>query len=211
MATKLEVYNNVLTLLGARTLATVSDARSERRSLDRVYDPALQYLIEAALWHFAAVTHELSPSDTTTSEFGYNYVYEKPDDYVRIIKISDNERFTPTLEDYSEELDFFLCDAQPIWLQYVSNDITAGADPGKWSASFTAAFVDELAYRAATQIAGVSVATKDWLEKKRRRSLYYAKGKSAVNQAMGHLPIGRLIRSRAGSQGVNKMRRTPYT
>ena len=210
MATKLEVYNSALILLGARALATLSDNRSERRSLDAVFDPAFQYMIEAGLWHFAAVTDELSPSDTVKSNFGYQFVYEKPDDYIRLIKLSDNERFTPTLEDYSEEGDFFLTDSQPIWIQYVSNDIEAGADPGKWSGSFLTAFVDELAYRAAAQIASVPITTKDWLAKKKKQSLYYAKGKSAVNQPRGNLPVGRLVRARAGTRYINAMRRTPY-
>lgn len=211
MATKLEVYNGALVLLGARTLASLSDNRAERRTLDAVYDPCLQYMIEAALWHFGSVTDELGASDTVATNFGYQYAYEKPDDYVRLIKISDNERFFPSLDDYGEEGSFFLCDAQPIYIQYVSNDPVEGtANPGVWSPSFTTAFIDELAYRSCEQIASVPVTTKDWLEKKRKRSMYYAKSKSAVNQMRAQFPTGRLVRARAGTRYINAMRRTPY-
>lgn len=211
MATKLEVYNGALILLGARTLLTLTDNRTERRSLDSVWDQTLKFMIEAAIWHFAARTEEISASDTQDSAFGWEYVFEKPEDYVRIISISDNDRLTPTLQYYADEGDYFLADCDPIYLQYVSDDINHGADPGKWSASFSTAFMDELAYRVAPQMANVSLQTRDWLAKKKRQSLYYAKGKSAVNQPRAELPVGRLVRARAGSRGDNAMRRTPYT
>jgi hypothetical protein len=210
LATKLEIYNGALILLGARTIATLADVRAERRSLDGAWNLTLDYMMDAAIWHFAAKTDELSPSDTVESNFGYQYVYEKPDDYVRLIKICDNDRLTPTLADYSEESDYFLTDSQPLYIQYVSNSIEYGADPGKWSGSFAAAFIDELAYRVSAQISNVPITTKDWLEKKKRRSMYYAKGKSAVNQCNSTLPVGRLVKARAGTRYLNAMRRTPY-
>lgn len=208
MATKLEIYNGTLVLLGARTLSALDDRRAERRSLDRVYGPVLAYMLEAALWHFAARTDEISASDTVESNFGYEYVFEKPDDYVRIMKISDNERLEPTLMDYSEESDYFLADVDPIYLQYVSSDSNYGGDPGKWAPSFVEAFVDEMAYRTAEQIARISGGEKDWLERKRKSSLYRAKSKSAVNQAARTLPTGRLVRSR-GTSWANSSRRAP--
>lgn len=210
MATKLEVYNGALTLLGARTLLTVTDNRTERRTLDAVYAQTFDFMIEAAMWHFAARSEELSPSDTQTSNFGWQYVYEKPDDYIRLILICDNERFTPTLESYSDEGDYFLADCSLLYIQYVSDDINYGADPGKWSASFVTAFQDELAYRAAPQMQNVPANLRDWLVKKKRQSLYYAKGKSAVNSPRSDLPVGRLVRARAGNRYINAMRRTPY-
>lgn len=211
MATKLEIYNGTLVLLGARTLSTVSDSRTERYSLDRVWSQTLDYMLDAAMWHFAAKTDEIGSSDTVESYFGLQYVIEKPDDYVRLIKISDNQYLRPTLEDFSDEGDYFLTDTDPVYIQYVSSDINYGADPGKWSGSFSTAFMDELAYRVAGQLAGVPGATRDWLEKKKRRSMYYAKGKSAVNQPLAELPAGRLVRARSGTRYTNAMRRTPYS
>jgi hypothetical protein len=210
LATKLEAYNGALVLLGARTLNTTSDSRTERYSLDRVWSQTLDYMLEAGLWNFAARTDELGSSDTVETYFGYEYVFEKPDDYIRIMEISENERFSPTLEDFAEEGDYILADCDPMYIKYVSNSTEYGADPGKWSASFTAAFIDELAYRTAPQITSAGAAKVDWLEKKRRRSLYYAKGKDAVNQPRAELPAGRLIKARSGTRFTNTMRRTPY-
>jgi len=210
LATKIDIYNGALGLLGARPLATLSDNRAERRALDAAYGPTFDFMIESGMWHFASVSNELTSSDTVATNFGYQYAYEKPDDYVRLIKIGDNERFIPTLEDYDEEGDFFLCDSQPIWVQYVSSSIEAGGDVGKWAASFATAFMDELAYRAGPQIASVPLQTKDWLEKKKKKSLWNARAKSAVNQMRGQLPECRLVRARAGTRYINAMRRTPY-
>ena len=152
MASRLELYNQSLLRLGERRLATLSDNRPERRSLDAVWADTLAYMIEAAMWNFASRTEELQASETVTPNFGYTYAVEKPDDYVRIVNIADNELMAPTLQDFMEEGDYFLTWCDPLYLQYISNDTSYGADPGKWTASFSRAFVLELAYRIAPQI-----------------------------------------------------------
>lgn len=205
--TKLEVYNSALVLLKERTLASLSEARTERRTLDRVWNQTVAYMLEGGLWNFATRTDEWQPSDTQTSEFGYLYVYEKPEDYVRLIKIADNDRLRPTLSDFSEEGDVILSDCSPMYVSYVSNGNTYGGDVGKWSPSFATALVDELAYRAAPQIASIGLDMRDWLEKKRRRSMAAAKGKDAVNQPTSELPFGRLMRSRHRSSQDSRMQK----
>ena len=197
MGTRLEIYNASLIRLGERRLATLSDNRTERRSLDAVWTDTLAYMIEAAMWNWAARTEELQSSDTVTPNFGYTYAFEKPDDYVRIVRIADNELLGPTLEDYIEEGDYFFAWGDPLYLQYISNDTDYGADPGKWTASFSRAFVLELAYRVAPQV-GVNAKLQELLYEEKNRALSYAKSKDVVNQAMTRLPAGRLIGSRMG-------------
>lgn len=210
MATKLGIYNEALILLESRTLATLTDNRAERRTLDAVYAPTMAYMLEAGMWNFAARPIEIDASDDVTSEFGWQYVFEKPTDYVRLIRISDNERLSPTLDYFGEEGDYFLADVTPLYIQYVSDDVTYGSDLGKWPASFTTAFIDELAYRAAPQVNHVPITVRDWLSKKKRSSLAFARGKDAVNQPRSALPVGRLVQSRSGSRWTNAQRRTPY-
>lgn len=207
MTTKLSLYNGALILLGSRTLASLSDVRAERRTLDAVYDPTMEFMIEAGMWNFAARPIELDASDDVESQFGWQYVFEKPEDYVRIIKIADNEMLNPTLESFDEEGDYFVADCKPIYIQYVSNDINHGYDLGKWPASYATAFIDELAYRAAPQIQHVPLTTRDWLAKKKKLSLSNAKAKDAVNKPISRPPTGRLVLSRAGGSSVNSQRR----
>ena len=211
MASKLSVYNEALLALKTRRLKTLSDNRSERRDLDAVWDETLKWMLERSLWNFATVAQEWFPSPTISSQFGYQYAFEKPDDYSRLVDISDNERFRPTLGDYAEEGACFFSDASILWVRYVSKDSQAGYDPGKWGPAFARAFALELAWRVSGHVANLSAVDKSELRKDKKAALLEAKSADAVNQPMAVLPTGRLVRSRFGARsGINAMRRTPY-
>lgn len=211
MATKLSVYNEALLALKTRRLKTLSDNRSERRDLDAVWDETLKWMLERSLWNFATRAQEWLPSTDVSSGFGYQYVFAKPDDYMRLVDISDNERFTPTLGDFAEEGGYFFADTSLLWVRYVSTDQLAGYDPGSWKPAFARAFALELAWRAGPHVANLSAADKADLRRDRKIALMEAKSADAVNQPMAVLPAGRLVRARFGGRsGINAMRRTPY-
>jgi hypothetical protein len=208
---KLGIYNGALsTHLDTRPLRTLADARAERRALDGVYADTLAYMLEQHMWNFAARASEWFASTTATSEFGFRFLFEKPDDYVRLIKIADNENLIPQLYDYSEEGDFFAAWAEQIWVLYVSDDIAYGGDSGKWFPAFAAAFEAELAWRARGGVKPMSAAEIDALQKVKRRLLNDAKSKDVVNQPPGYRLPGRLVSARGGFGNYNRMRRTPY-
>jgi hypothetical protein len=209
---KLGIYNDaLLTYLDTRPLVTLSDARTERRALDKAWPRTMETMLEAGMWNFASRAQQWNPSDTAESGFAFQYAYEKPDDYVRLIKISDNEWMEPTLSNFSEEGDFFFADVDPLWVIYVSNDAQYGADLGKWPAAFATAFAAELAYRARGGVKTFGAREAEALVKMKIRLLADAQGKDAVNQAPTRLPAGRLVQARAGRSGIfNRMRRTPY-
>src|SRR3972149_4533251 len=102
MATKIDVYNEALLHLKTRRLRTLTDARSERRDLDAGWSPTSDYMLERGLWNFATRAQQWMPSDTIEPEFGFQYAYEKPDDYVRLVDIGADERYGWAPDDYSE-------------------------------------------------------------------------------------------------------------
>lgn len=211
MADKLGVYNETLqTFLDTRPILTLSDARSERRALDKVWDATVKYMLEQGLWNFATRAQQWMPSDDAESNFGYQFAYEIEDDYVRLVAISDNELMRPTLSDYAEEGDFIFADCDPLYLKYVSNSIEYGNDLGKWTPTFATAFCAELAWRARGGVKPMAADAVEALQKTKKRLLNNAKAKDAVNQAMAVLPAGRLVNARVGRGGYNNMRRTPY-
>jgi hypothetical protein len=208
---KLQIYNGALvTHLDTRPLKALTDARTERRALDSVWDETLEWMIEQGMWNFAARSQMWEPSPSATPEFGQSYAYEKPDDYVRLIYISDNETLKPTLREFLEEGDYFIAYASPIYVQFVSDDPAWGADPGKWKPAFTTAFEAELAWRAQGGIKALSTIDKESLRKLKRRLLQDAQSKDVVNQAPTEMPAGRLVTARGGLRGNALMRRTPY-
>lgn len=211
MTTKLQVYNGALvTHLDTLPLVALTDLRAERRALDGVYDETLQWMIEQGMWNFSARSQIWTPSLSVIPDFGQTYAYEKPDDYVRLILISDNETFRPTLRDFLEEGDYFLSYCSQLYVQYVSSHTDYGADPGKWKPAFAAAFEAELAWRGQGGVKPLSVLDKEALRKLKRRLLQDAQSKDVVNQAPTELPLGRLAMARAGVRGNARMRRTPY-
>jgi hypothetical protein len=211
VATKLTVYNRALLALKSRRLTGLTENRSERRDLDAVYSETLDWMLERALWNFSLATEEWTPSAEAESQFGYQYAYDKPDYYSRLVRISANERFVPTLSDFSEEGDFFFSDVSPMWVQYVSTDPERGRDAGKWPPAFAEAFALELAWRAGPHICSMSAQDMDGLKKNKKEALYQAKTSDAVNQPMATLPPGRLVQARTGRRNsYNNMRRTPY-
>lgn len=211
MADKLAVYNRALQHLGEARLAGLTDRRSSRRELDAAWDGALQYMLEQGMWNFGSRAVALSPDATATPQFGYTYAFLLPEDYVRTVKISDNERFAPTLPDFEPYQNYILTDASIVYLLYVSNGLAYGADPGKWNPAFVEGLAMELAYRTGGSIAGKTQAELDDMKKNAVGSETDARGKDAVNQPMAMLPPGRLSRSRAGNRGtINAMRKAGY-
>jgi hypothetical protein len=200
----------VLVKLGQRPLLSLNDQRPEQRSIDRVYDSAVRYMIESALWKFASQSVQLFPAPGVWARGGLNYSYQLPEDYVRIIRISDNNRFRPTLVDFCIENGFIFCDCVPLYLQYVSNDIHHGYNLGIWPASFSDALVDELAVRTAPGLTGAGVPKLEELKKDAKRSFYISKARDAFNQPEGWPPPGRLVRARAVWRRINSQGRTPY-
>jgi len=211
MADKLSVYNSTLLLLKARRLATLSDNRAERRSLDAVWSETLNYMLEQGFWNFASRTEELQPSDTAIPVIGYQHAYEIPDDLIKVVRVSDNEYLEPDLKYYEIENDFIFTDVDPLYLRYVSCAYDYGGDPGKWGPTFTRAFEYELAWRAGPQMAAISSTDREEIRKERKRMLTEAKSKDAASQPMVIRRPGQLVTARAGHRGhTNYMRRTPY-
>jgi hypothetical protein len=213
MTTKLSVFNSALVSLGNSPLASTSDNVSARKTLDSVWDDCLAFMIEAGMWKFAARAQALtsgSSQGNSTSAIGLHIQYDLPSDYVRILNISDNNRFRPTLIDWKIEQNQLYCDAAQVYIEYVSNSTGFGYASTNWTPAFTKAMSDELALRAAPLLLAAGAGKIEQLEKKAKRSLFIAKQRDAMQNPEMWPPPGRLVRSRAGWSSVNRMGRTPY-
>ena len=213
MTTKLSVFNSALVSLGNSPLASTSDNVPARKTLDSVWDDCLAYMIEAGMWKFAARAQVLTGGTSqgnSTSAIGMHIQYNLPSDYVRIINISDNNRFRPTLLDWKIEQNQIYCDASQVYIEFVSNSTAAGYASTNWTPAFTKAMSDELALRAAPLLLAASMGKIEQLEKKAKRSMFIAKQRDAMQNPEGWAPPGRLVRSRAGRARINSMGRTPY-
>lgn len=198
MANKLGLYNAALALLKERKLSALTDNVRARHQLDLVYDDVMAYMLEQGYWNFAQRSVMIEPDPNVDPAFGYTYAFEHPSDMVRLVKISANDSFFPTLDPYLDEGGHFYAHAGQIYVMYVSNGASYGGDLSLWPATFAYAAAHELARRAGPHIATLGRADQDRLDRDSGRTLRDARAKDASRQPVDRLQPGRLVQARSG-------------
>ena len=201
MASKLEVYNAVLVdHLGERRLASLTENREPRRVLDDIWTNGVTYCLEAALWNFAMRAVEVESSPSIDPTFGFQYAFEKPDDWLRTASLSDNERFDPPLTCYRDETNYWWADSDPLYVTYVSDDTDYGLDLSLWPESFVDYVTAHLARKACKRITGNKTDAGE-LRKIEAQCKLSAVSRDAMNEAAKFRPLGTWVNARtAGGQ-----------
>lgn len=202
MATsKLKLYNGALSILGERKLATVTENREPRFKLDDIYDNDLiDRMLQMGQWNFAARSVELAASPSITPSFGYQYGFDKPADFRRTMMVAYDEYFNIPITRYSDESNWWFCDAEQIYVQYVSNDSQFGADFALWPPNFTEFVEHYMAYKVAPRLTGLDF-NETALERKYKMTLREAKAVDAMESPAAFPPKGGWARSRQNSRG----------
>ena len=190
MATRLGVYNEALRLLGSRQLASLTENREPRRLLDAAWDAnAHDSWLEQADWNFALRSAKISADTAFTRVWGFTHAFNHPEDMVRPAGIYIDEFMQVPLRDYMEEGKFWFQEGFDImYVRYVSNLPTAGADLGLWPASFTKFVAAYLAVEIAPNLKNdVDSAALYKIFEQRERD---AKAKDGLRQPAKDLPTG---------------------
>lgn len=204
MTDQLSLYNGALIRLGQTRLAALSDENKGRRALDFAYAKTVKACLEAGLWNFAMrfVMAETSPSVDTT--LGYQFVFDKPDDWLRTAAITVDAHGRVPLLDYDDRTDYWLADIDTIYVRYVSDDPDFGLDLGRWPESFVNYVELSLAVATCEEITG-SMEKLERLEKAKEKAWKTASNRDAMNEAVTKFPpTGRLVASRAGPGGRSR-------
>ena len=181
---------------------------TRRRLLDECWDASVEYMLAQGLWNFGQRTVALEYVTDVEPAFGYSYIFERPDDYVRTVAISSSGELFPPLAagEYLEENGYLLANCNPLYLQYISNHTSYGLDQSRWPETFKKALAAYLAVEIAPT-ARMSAAAIDALETKLYGRIKDARTKDAVDQGPMRLPPGRLVMSRSGGRLSNDQRR----
>lgn len=199
MTTKLAVYNGALQHLDTEALASLSEEGKKRRALDTAYDGIVEWCLEQGNWNFATRSAEVEASPSLDTTFGYAYVFEKPDDWIRTAALTHDEYGRSPVLDYEDRTDYWLADVTPIYTWWVSNDADYGLDLGRWPETFTTFVEYALAHKTCGVITG-SKSDKDTLYKKMIRAKRDALNKDALAQPVTKFPpTGRLVATRTGN------------
>lgn len=204
---QLELYNDALTIVEERELASLIEDRKPRRLLDGVWTRGgVLACLEEGLWTFAARTTQINANPNIQPAFGYLYAFQKPTDYVRTISLSCDPYFQASFTQYADENNYWWADINVLFVKYVSNDVNYGQNLGLWPESFkryTAAYF-------ASKIIGSlshSADKKAVVIKEMVSALEGARGKDAMNEPPRFFPRGSWTRARHG-QSSGRINRT---
>ena len=198
MTDQLSLYNGAMTVLGELKIANLSENREPRHKLDDIWANDLRTrVLQHGQWNFAARAAQLTASPSITPSFGYQFAFEKGDDFVRTMMVCYDEYFNIPITRYSDEAKVWFCDTDPIYVKYVSKDIEWGFDLSLWAENFTEYVEHYMAWKVAPRITGLDF-DSNALEAKMRRMLAAAKATDAMESPAKFAPAGGWARSRQG-------------
>lgn len=143
MATKLQVWNKALRLLGLPRLSDEDDNFPTAFELEDAWATVVLEVWEAADWNYAT-KHTSSVGDTVGHTIGYTYRHDLPADWVRTITISPASDFS-AVADYRMEGGYIQAQDETIYIRYIASTfITDGRVPD-WPPSFAEAVAAKLA------------------------------------------------------------------
>lgn len=209
MTSKLSIYNGALRLLGERK-TTLTEDRAARRYLDDAWDDGLvDGLLEQGYWNFATRSIALPASTSITSGVsgGYQYAFEKPDDYIKTAAVCSDPFFRIPLHQYSDENNLWWADPDVLYIQYVSNDAAFGGDLSLWPQSVQKYAQALLADEVKDLVTG-NDGKYERIKKALKTSRIDALGKDAMNQPVKFAPSGTWVSARMNSTVNNDRSRS---
>jgi hypothetical protein len=142
MASKIEIINRGLLLVGMNKITSLTDQSPEAEIADLMYPSSLKTLLEECMWTFASKRVNLSQTvlEPAWATRGMNKVYTKPADLIKIFKTNPPNAF------WSVEGDYILSDNLGLGVLYVYFNDVAGSYPPKFVEALAAKFAADIAY-----------------------------------------------------------------
>lgn len=200
MATKLGLYSDALRLCGERKLASLSEDRKPRHLLDDAWgdgstNGSVRRCLERGQWKHALRSIMLDYSPSIEPDFGYRYAFDQPEDMVKVAAVCSDEYFNSPLLAYADERHYWYADLDTIYVRYVSNDASYGADLSLWPQIFA----DLVAADLADQIVGdLTGADSQKVAKELEKRLRQAQSDDAMRGPTAFPPMGGWASARLG-------------
>jgi hypothetical protein len=199
VATKLSIYNGALNVCKHRRLSTITDDVEARYVLDDNWDrDFINTVLEKGLWNFAMVTVLIDADTSYTDPLGAGWNrFTLPDDYVRGAGVFTNGSFTDPDLSFKEEAGVLYSTQSTIYLRYISNGATYGADYSLWPPSFTRYAEHELAHMSSGRLVD-SDSEKREIERLTQKALTQARSRDAMKEPTTFPPESAWNRARSG-------------
>jgi hypothetical protein len=150
MASKTDIFNIALTMLGAQTVQNSSDNSRNARVLDGVYETVRRSeLRKRPVWNFSVKNVKL-PEDATPPLFGKNYAYTLPGDFLSMAPPYDDQGNYGARDWTIQKGKIFSNETAPLELRYVA-DVNAEGEFDPLFAMALAAKLAEICCESITQ------------------------------------------------------------
>ena len=169
MSSKVEIVNLALSSLSAKLLSDFDEDTENGNRIRAVYDMAKDIMLAKHPWNFALKQAALALLDETPL-YGFDSVFQLPDDYIRVVSIED---VTQAVK-YKIKGRKLYIDDTTVNIEYVFR-VT---DPLEFSTGFIDAFADDIAQRLAFSITGSKTLAREAYQKA-KFSLTVAKSQDA--------------------------------
>lgn len=196
MATATDVVNIALRRIGADRISDLrTDTTKEARAARDLYDEARRDLLNLHNWNFAIVRDQLTAS-ATEPEFGWDYAYILPTDFIRMVSVHPHDDDFATveyrLEFQSSDDRVLLCNSNQVYIRYVFDLEDANV--------MSAAFRDTLAWRLARDFGAAlskSTSAAEYAGQQYQRTLARAKAIDGVEDFPETMAEGSWLTSRS--------------
>lgn len=199
MATKLDVFNGALRLIGEERMTDVDENNKKGRELRSAWDTVVQGVFESYPWNCASERVALQRLSDTPAHT-YDYYYAKPSDWLRTINITKTANDDDKLRNYVDEAGGednpkgrIATSETSVYLRYISEDYLTRV--GNWPQLLADYVATVLAYETCQVITGN--ATKlDAVDREKRKRKHEATNWDTMQNPPKRIEMGRLVRSR---------------
>lgn len=145
MATKLQVYNRALSMLGERRIMSLTSNRESRRLLDTVYDEVKAYCLEQGMWIWAMRTVSATAMALPSIAYGFKNAFTRPSDVIHTYFAANHASMKDPLTHFLDDGNTYFSDSATTYVRYTSDDNAWGNDLARWSYTFAKFVSAELA------------------------------------------------------------------
>lgn len=181
MASKVEICNRALQLLGAKTITSLTDNSSNAARCNLAYEPIKLAMLRSHTWSCAVKRAQLS-ADSTAPLFGKTRAFTLPADFVRLLPL-DPEDVNNDDERQIEGRKIVSNESAPMDVRYIY-DVT---DPNEMDALFREVLSHNLAWNLCEDITN-SNSKKDAIERGMEKVMAQARRANAIERASSKPP-----------------------
>jgi hypothetical protein len=176
--TTLQIANAALAELGSQRITTLDDATEPARLCKANVASAIKEILELGKWKAARAQAELT-QNTSGPDFGWDYSYNLPADYLRMVTFNEVDSDDVIQELFERQGNILLTDEDEVSIVYVKDLTVASNDVNLMGPLLTRCCILNLAIKLSIPLTNGSRAARDGLANDLEIALRKAKAANA--------------------------------